>query len=84
MTHVDDETRPVTVDTGGPDDVFPGALVTWLHVPRGGCGFVTRTPARVISCPRRPSTRVRIEVITRNGCMVTRVVEAKSLRWRLP
>lgn len=74
--------RPVTVDTGGPDDVFPGCLVTWLHTPRGGYGYAMPVDAKVISCHRRLSTRVTIEVTTKLGDKVQRCVDAKNLRWR--
>jgi hypothetical protein len=76
--------RRVTVDTGGPDDVFPGAIVTWLHTPRGGYGYTMPVDAKVISHSRHPRTRVRIEVRKRNGEVVERFVDAANLRWRSP
>lgn len=74
--------RPVTVDTGGPDDVRPGALLVWLHIPHGGYGYVWPVNAQVVSHGRRPSARVTIEVEKRNGERVRRVVDASNLRWR--
>lgn len=73
--------RAVTVDTGGPDDVFPGCIVTWIHTPRGGYGYTMPVEARVISHSRRPRTKVTIEVTTRSGGKVRRTVDAKNLRW---
>jgi len=75
-------TRPVTVDTGGPDDVFPGASLTWLHMPRGGYGYTIPVDAKVISHSRSPRTFVTIEVTTRRGDKVRRRVDANNLRWR--
>lgn len=72
---------PCTVDTGTPSDVFPGALVTWLHVPRGGYGFAVPTPAKVLSHGRRPATWVRIEVAARDGRNVKRRVDVARLRF---
>lgn len=70
--------RSVTVDTGGPDDVFIGARVTWLHAPRGGYGYTVAIPAKVVGLGPK---RVTIEVKSRNGRMAKRVVCATSLRW---
>jgi hypothetical protein len=76
-------TRTVTVDTGGPDDVFVGALVTWMHTPRGGYGYTMPVDAVVLSHGRRPSTRVTIEVEkARSGEKAKRHVQAANLRWR--
>ena len=74
--------RPVTVDTGGPDDVFRGALVTWLHVPRGGYGYTMPVDAVVLRHAGRPRTWVQIEVAKANGDKVERRVDAGNLRWR--
>jgi hypothetical protein len=73
--------RLVTLDTGGPDDVYPGCLVTWLHVPRGGYGYVLPVDAKVVWCGRTAKT-VRIEVVTKDGRTVVRTVDPKNLRWR--
>lgn len=72
----------VTVDTGGHDDVFPGALVLWLHTPRGGYGYVLPIEAKIVASQRRPRESVTIEVQTRAGQAVLRRVQAKNLRWR--
>lgn len=72
--------RFATVDTGGPADVFPGSLVTWIHVPRGGYGFDVPIPAKVCVVARRPRTWVVIEVTTRRGALVKRRVDVASLR----
>jgi hypothetical protein len=73
--------RPVTVDTGGPDDVWPGCLVTWMHTPRGGYGYSMPVAAKVLSHGRRPSTKVTIQVTTAKGAHVKRVVDVANLRW---
>lgn len=71
--------RPVTVDTGGPNDIFRGARVVWLHVPRGGYGYEIHVPATVVAVGKHAST---IEVITADLRVVRRVVPTGSLRWR--
>lgn len=76
--------RHATVDTGGQDDVFKGALVTWIHTPRGGYGHTVAIPATVIAHAGRPRTWVRIEVARRDGSRVKRSVDAASLRWGHP
>jgi len=81
MVQVTSIGRPVTVDQGSKDDVFPGAHVVWLHVPRGGYGFNLPVEAEVVSHGRRPSMRVKIQVETRAGKRVNRVVDARNLRW---
>jgi hypothetical protein len=70
----------LTVDTGQPTDVFPGRLVTWMHVPRGGYGFAQPVAARVVRYWLRPSTRVEIEVVTAAGRTVRKRVDVSSLR----
>lgn len=70
--------RPVTIDTGGPDDVFPGALVTWLRTPSGGYGYTFPIDAKVLSVTAKG---VRIEVTTKAGNRRTRRVKAANLRW---
>lgn len=70
--------RPVTVDAGGADDLFVGALVTWMHVPRGGYGFVLAVHATVERVTKR---RVTVRVMTAAGSRVKRVVAASTLRW---
>ena len=71
--------RNVTVDTGGLDDVFLDALVTWLCVPSGGYGFTLPIPARVLNYSR--TGKVTIEVTTRTGKKTTTTVDARNLRW---
>lgn len=73
--------RPVTVDTGGPDDVFKGALLTWLHTPRGGYGYTMPVDA-IVAHARRPKTWVKIEVKRATGELVQRRVDVANLRWR--
>lgn len=81
MTNIDNRgRRRVTVDTGGPDDVFPGARVTWIHVPRGGYGYEVPIPATVVAHAGRPRTWVAIEVVRRDGSKVRRRVDVASLR----
>lgn len=74
--------RAATVDTGGPDDVFPGALVTWMHTPRGGYGYTMPVDAEVVAHASRPGTWVSIRVTTRAGRVVKRRVDVRNLRWR--
>lgn len=74
--------RPVTVDTDGPDDVFKGALMTWLHTPRGGYGYTMPVDAVVVGHARRPKTWVKIEVKRATGEIVQRRVDVANLRWR--
>ena len=74
--------RPVTVDTGGPDDVFVGALLTWIHTPRGGYGYTMPVDAVCVAHAGRPRTWVKIEVEKTTGEKVKRRVEAAYLRWR--
>ena len=74
--------RLVTVDTGGPNDVFVGALLTWINTPRGGYGYTMPIDAKVLGHDRRPGVRVTIEVKTKAGRVVKRNVQASALRWR--
>ena len=71
--------RPATFDTGGPDDIYRGALVTWHHTPRGGYGFTLAIPATVVVSGRKV---VRIETTTAAGATVTRNVRIEKLTWR--
>ena len=71
-----------TVDTGGPNDVYPGRLMRWIHRPRGGYGYDVAVPAVVLSHAARPGTWVRIEVSRRDGSKVSRRVDVSSLRGR--
>lgn len=74
--------RVPTVDTGGPDDVFPGCLLTWMHTPRGGYGYTYPVSAKVLSYSRRPSSKVTIEIAKADEMLVKRVVDVANLRWR--
>lgn len=74
-------TRPATINTGGPDDVFPGARVTWMYIPRGGYGYAMPIEAKVLSCSCRPGTRVTLQVTTATGYLVKRDVDIANVRW---
>jgi hypothetical protein len=74
--------KAVTVDTGGPDDVFVGACVVWMHTPRGGYGYSMPVDAKVLGHSLRPHTQVTIEVKTKKGAALVRHVKAENLRWR--
>lgn len=74
--------KPLTVDSGDDTDVWPGRLVTWLHSPRGGYGYLVPVDATVLSYARRPRTWVRVEVETRDGRRVARRVDVSNLRPR--
>lgn len=76
--------RACTVDTGSSGDVYRGALVRWMHVPRGGYGFTVAVDARVVACASRPKTWVRIEVLGKAGRKHVRTVDVANLRWRTP
>jgi hypothetical protein len=70
--------RLVTVDTGGPDDLFIGAHVIWMHVPSGGYGFAMPIEATVQRVTR---ARVTIRLQTNAGTTITRSVMPDRLRW---
>ena len=70
----------VTIDTGTWSDVWPGSLVTWLHTPRGGYGFIMPVGATVTKVHSRASQEVTIEFVARSGRVVQRVVPVDSLR----
>lgn len=70
----------VTVDTGAHTDAFRGALVTWLHAPRGGYGYAMPIDAEVLQCLR--GGRLRIIVTKKDGSRVRRTVLAANCRWR--
>lgn len=74
--------KMATVDTGGPDDVFSGRLMLWIHRPRGGYGYDVAVPAVVLSHAARPGTWVVVEVSRRDGSKVSRRVDVSSLRSR--
>lgn len=62
-------------------EAFVGALVTWLHVPRGGYGFECPIDAEVVALNLQGDSAV-IAVATRAGRTVERRVKVESLRWR--
>lgn len=68
-------------DTVMPHEVFVGALVWWMHVPRGGYGFAMAIPARV-TLLSLDGTRAVIATQRRDGREMRRRVLTKSLRWR--
>lgn len=61
-------------------DLYRGALVTWLHKPRGGYGFVMPIGATVLAVRQK----VAIVVTTADGREVSRMVDAENLRWGSP
>lgn len=70
------------MNTGGPDDLFTHCLVTWMHKPRGGYGFVMPIPAKVESWNLRVVT---IEIVSATtGKTLRRNVAPASLRWGSP
>lgn len=58
-------------------DIWRGLRVVWLHVPRGGYGYVLRVPATVVSASR---THVTIDAERADRSVVRRVVNIKSIR----
>lgn len=62
-------------------EVFEGALVFWMHVPRGGYGFTLPVEAKVLTL-NPAGTRAKIEVTTKTGRKVQRIVDTENLRWR--
>lgn len=62
-------------------EIFAGALVTWLHTPRGGYGYVIPVDAQVMWLNPQ-GTKARIEAKKKDGTPVMRTVDIKNLRWR--
>jgi len=62
-------------------EMFVGALVTWMHTPRGGYGFSYPVPAKVVGLSLS-GERARIEVQKRDGTNVRRTVSHQHLCWR--
>ena len=60
-----------------PCDLFRGELVVWLHVPRGGYGYVCPVEAKIVTWSRDDVT---IEVCRATGETVRRKVKISSLR----
>lgn len=67
------------IERAQPHELFVGALVDWMHTPRGGYGFTYPVPAKVIALS---GDRAQIEVTTKTGHRVTRRVLSSSLCWR--
>lgn len=62
-------------------DVFVGALLVWLHAPRGGYGYTVPINAKVVALNPQ-GDRATIEVARRDGRKVRRTVNTTSLRWK--
>lgn len=62
-------------------EAFVGALVTWMHVPRGGFGHTMPVDAKIIALSPH-GARATIEVRTKTGGTVHRSVQTANLRWR--
>lgn|SRR5574341_77672 len=58
-------------------EITPGMHVSWIREQRGGYGFAIPVDAVVVKVCR---SRVRIEVLLRDGRRVERVVRPESLR----
>jgi hypothetical protein len=52
-----------------------------MHVPRGGYGFTLPVEAKVLTL-NPAGTRAKIEVTTKTGRKVQRIVDTENLRWR--
>jgi hypothetical protein len=64
-----------------PHEAFVGALVFWMHTPRGGYGYQIPIDAR-IDALNPQGDKARIEVVKNDGAVVLRNVKTSSLRWR--
>lgn len=62
-------------------EAFVGALVAWMHTPRGGYGYTIPVDAKIVALNLH-GDRAVIEVKTKAGAMVTRNVKTSSLRWK--
>lgn len=60
-----------------------GMLCYWLHVPRGGYGYVLPVPAKIVGL-NLMGDRAIIEVQKRDGSTVRRHVLVTNLRWKTP
>lgn len=58
-----------------------GALVVWMHKPRGGYGYLIPVEAKIVALNPQ-GNRMVIEVPTANGARVHRSVGVDALRWR--
>jgi hypothetical protein len=61
------------------DELQSSQLVTWMHQPRGGYGYIERIPGKVVKVGEK---LVQIEVRKKNGEAVTRWVDPKNLEKR--
>ena len=60
-------------------ELFVGALVDWMHVPRGGYGFTLRIPAQIVALNLMGTIAV-IAFKTASGATIRRRVAHVSLR----
>lgn len=73
----------MTKDDVESHQLFVGALVSWLHVPRGGYGYGVHVDAKVVALNLQ-GNRARIEVAKKDGSTALRDVPVESLYWRKP
>lgn len=73
--------RPMASERLEPNELFRGMLVHWMHTPRGGYGFTIAIEARVVELSLS-GDRVTIEVATKTGAVVKRMVKCETLRSR--
>ena len=57
----------------------PGDQMTWLHIPRGGYGFVYPVNAEIVKVNAKT---IRIRVAKRDGALTERSVKPESLKPR--
>lgn len=63
----------------------PGDEVTWSHVARGGYGFITPVPAKVVSVqPARVTVAVTPQKGLKVGDVEEKIVPHTNLKLRLP
>jgi len=62
-------------------ELFVGARVTWLHVPRGGYGYALPVDA-VVTRLNLQGDRAEIEVTKKSGATVRRRVTCEHLKWK--
>ena len=58
-----------------------GALVLWMHKPRGGYGYTIPVDARITALNQN-GDRATIEVKTKVGARVSRTVKTSALQWK--
>jgi hypothetical protein len=61
-------------------EAFVGALVVWLHTPRGGYGYIYPVDAKICALNLQ-GDKAKIEVAKKSGETVFRNVNISSLRW---